>query len=75
MSVVDPGMRAYYEARAAEYDDWFSGTGAFATRTRPGWRGDVRGLVAALAALAAAVGACTWWLWRRRDAARDQAPG
>jgi phosphatidylglycerophosphate synthase len=30
-------------------------------------------LVAALVALAASVGECTWWLWRRRDAARDQA--
>jgi phosphatidylglycerophosphate synthase len=29
-------------------------------------------LVAALAALAASVGECTWWLWRRRGAARDQ---
>jgi len=31
-------------------------------------------LVAALAALGASVGECAWWLWRRRDAARDQAP-
>jgi phosphatidylglycerophosphate synthase len=31
-------------------------------------------LVAALAALAASVGECAWWLWRRRDAARDQVP-
>jgi phosphatidylglycerophosphate synthase len=31
-------------------------------------------LVAALAALAASVGECTWWLWRRRGAARDQVP-
>ena len=31
-------------------------------------------LGAALAALAASVGECTWWLWRRRDAARAQAP-
>jgi phosphatidylglycerophosphate synthase len=31
-------------------------------------------LVAALAALAASVGECVWWLWRRRDAARDQRP-
>ena len=31
-------------------------------------------LVAALAALAASVGECTWWLWRRRDAAREQVP-
>ena len=31
-------------------------------------------LVAALAALAASVGECVWWLWRRRHAVRDQAP-
>ena len=31
-------------------------------------------LLAALAALAASVGECTWWLWRRRDAARDRSP-
>ena len=30
-------MRAYYEARVPEYDDWWNGTGAFATRERPGW--------------------------------------
>ena len=29
-------------------------------------------LVVALAALTASVGECTWWLWRRRDAVRDQ---
>ena len=32
-------------------------------------------LVAALALLAASVGECTWWLWRRRDAAHDQCRG
>jgi phosphatidylglycerophosphate synthase len=31
-------------------------------------------LAAALAALAASMGECTWWLWRRRHVARDQAP-
>jgi phosphatidylglycerophosphate synthase len=31
-------------------------------------------LAAALAALAASVGECTWWLWRRRHVARDQVP-
>ena len=30
-------VKAYYEARAPEYDDWWSGTGLFADRDRPGW--------------------------------------
>jgi ubiquinone/menaquinone biosynthesis C-methylase UbiE len=30
-------VRAYYEARAREYDDWVYGTGLFAERHRPGW--------------------------------------
>ena len=38
-------------------------------------RGLTQGLlVAALAALAASVGECVWWLWRRRDVAPDHAP-
>jgi SAM-dependent methyltransferase len=44
-------MRAYYDARAAEYDDWWLGAGRFAQRDRPGWHEDVAALVAALAAL------------------------
>src|SRR3954466_10125870 len=35
--VIDEGMRAYYEQRAAEYDDWWLGRGVFAKRERPGW--------------------------------------
>ena len=31
-------------------------------------------LAAALAALAVSVGECTWWLWRRRDTAREEGP-
>ena len=31
-------MKAYYEARAPEYDDWYEGTGGFARIERPGWR-------------------------------------
>lgn len=30
-------MKAYYEARAQEYDDWWLGLGGFAERDRPGW--------------------------------------
>ena len=37
-------MRDYYERRAAEYDDWWLGTGLFAPRSRPGWHEDVDAL-------------------------------
>ena len=47
----DAGMRRYYEARAAEYDDWYLGTNLFAARDRPGWEEEVEALVATLAAL------------------------
>jgi ubiquinone/menaquinone biosynthesis C-methylase UbiE len=30
-------VKAYYEARAREYDDWWLGRGLYAERTRPGW--------------------------------------
>ena len=30
-------MKAYYEARAREYDDWWLGRGLYANRRRPGW--------------------------------------
>ncbi len=44
-------MRAYYDARAAEYDDWYLGTGLFASRDRPGWDGELAALTAALTSL------------------------
>jgi ubiquinone/menaquinone biosynthesis C-methylase UbiE len=44
-------VRAYYEARAAEYDDWWLGTGLFAERDRPGWDEERERLLATLAAL------------------------
>ena len=47
-------MRDYYEQRAPEYDDWWLGTGLFASRERPGWEADVAALQASLAALAPA---------------------
>lgn len=48
---MNSAMRAYYDARAAEYDDWWRGTGLFAQRNRPGWDEDVAALCAALKAL------------------------
>jgi SAM-dependent methyltransferase len=45
---MNPAMRAYYERRAAEYDDWWLGTGLFAQRERPGWHEDREALIAAL---------------------------
>ena len=45
-------MRAYYEKRAPEYDDWWLGTGQFAQRERPGWDADVEALCAVLRGLA-----------------------
>ena len=30
-------MKAYYHARAREYDDWWLGDGLYADRDRPGW--------------------------------------
>jgi ubiquinone/menaquinone biosynthesis C-methylase UbiE len=49
--VVGDGMRAYYEQRAAEYDDWWLGRGIFARRERPGWDAEVEAVLAAVAAL------------------------
>jgi len=51
---MDAAMREYYEQRAPEYDDWWLGTGLFASRERPGWEADVAALQASLAALAPA---------------------
>jgi ubiquinone/menaquinone biosynthesis C-methylase UbiE len=44
-------MKAYYERRAGEYDDWWIGTGLHAGRHRPGWDESVAELMQALAAL------------------------
>lgn len=46
--VVDGPMRAYYNRRALEYDDWWLGTGLFAERERPGWAGEVQQLIETL---------------------------
>ena len=44
-------MKAYYEARAREYDDWIEGVGVYADRVRPGWQEELTALRAALEAL------------------------
>ena len=49
--VIDERMRAYYEQRAAEYDDWWLGRGIFASRERPGWDEEVEAVLDAVGAL------------------------
>jgi demethylmenaquinone methyltransferase/2-methoxy-6-polyprenyl-1,4-benzoquinol methylase len=47
-------VKAYYDRRAPEYDEWYLGVGRFADRDRPGWDREVAELQAALEALAPA---------------------
>jgi len=47
-------VKAYYEARAYEYDDWWLGTGRFAERDRPGWESELDALRETLEALPSA---------------------
>jgi ubiquinone/menaquinone biosynthesis C-methylase UbiE len=44
-------VKAYYDRRAPEYDDWWFGAGLHADRERPGWREEVDALIGALATL------------------------
>jgi len=48
---MDAAHRAYYEARAPEYDDWWLGRGLFAARERPGWPEEVGEIERVLARL------------------------
>jgi len=41
----DSATAAYYDERAAEYDEWYLGAGQFASRNRPGWSAEVDDLV------------------------------
>ena len=43
-------MFEYYEQRAPEYDEWYLGTGLFASQERPGWLEELRTLCALIAA-------------------------
>lgn len=47
-------MKAYYDARAPEYDDWYLGTGLYSNRERPGWDAELAGLIEAIEALPSA---------------------
>jgi ubiquinone/menaquinone biosynthesis C-methylase UbiE len=44
-------MREYYDARAAEYDDWYLGRGLFKKRERIGWKRELKALERALVSL------------------------
>jgi ubiquinone/menaquinone biosynthesis C-methylase UbiE len=44
-------VKAYYHARAPEYDDWWLGRGPFADRDRPGWEEEREQLERMVAAL------------------------
>jgi demethylmenaquinone methyltransferase/2-methoxy-6-polyprenyl-1,4-benzoquinol methylase len=47
-------VKAYYDRRAPEYDEWYRGAGRFAERDRPGWEQEIDALTDALAALPSA---------------------
>jgi ubiquinone/menaquinone biosynthesis C-methylase UbiE len=47
-------VKAYYERRAPEYDDWWLGTGLFTNRHRAGWDEERAALTGTLEALAPA---------------------
>jgi ubiquinone/menaquinone biosynthesis C-methylase UbiE len=44
-------VKAYYDRRAPEYDDWWRGSGLFAERERPAWNDEVEALCSAIASL------------------------
>lgn len=47
----DEGTARYYERRAAEYDEWYRGTGRFVDRHRPGWDEELERLEQVIASL------------------------
>jgi demethylmenaquinone methyltransferase/2-methoxy-6-polyprenyl-1,4-benzoquinol methylase len=44
-------VKAYYDRRAQEYDDWWLGEGLYANRDRPGWEEELRVLERVIADL------------------------
>jgi ubiquinone/menaquinone biosynthesis C-methylase UbiE len=53
MRTYSRSVKAYYDRRAPEYDEWYDGEGRFAELDRPGWRDELSALESALAALPA----------------------
>jgi ubiquinone/menaquinone biosynthesis C-methylase UbiE len=51
---TDAATAAYYDQRAAEYDEWYTGQGLFAERDRPGWEDEVSRVVELVESLPAA---------------------
>jgi SAM-dependent methyltransferase len=51
---TDPATAAYYEQRAGEYDEWYTGHGRFAERDRPGWEAGVEEVIELVRRLAPA---------------------
>jgi ubiquinone/menaquinone biosynthesis C-methylase UbiE len=51
---TDPQTLAYYDRRAGEYDEWYTGEGVFARRDRPGWDDEVAGVIELTGSLSAA---------------------
>jgi ubiquinone/menaquinone biosynthesis C-methylase UbiE len=47
-------VKAYYDSRAPEYDEWYLGSGRFAERDRPGWDQEIEALRRTLEALPSA---------------------
>jgi ubiquinone/menaquinone biosynthesis C-methylase UbiE len=47
-------VKAYYDARAPEYDDWYEARGLHAAAERPGWEGELAELERVLRSLAPA---------------------
>jgi ubiquinone/menaquinone biosynthesis C-methylase UbiE len=44
-------VKAYYDRRAPEYDEWYLGSGRFTGRDRPGWNEEIEALRTTLEAL------------------------
>ena len=49
--VTSARVKAYYDRRAPEYDDWYAGTGLHAARERPGWDEELAALLQVVTAL------------------------